>query len=78
MCRKDRFGFNRFRLISRRTEVAEMPPRYSQAAFSFSARWLVVPVLALELACCSANSIFIALEHRPYYLANNSFISPHC
>ncbi len=37
MCRKDRFGLNRFRLIKRLTEVVEMPPRYSQAAFSFSA-----------------------------------------
>jgi hypothetical protein len=37
MCRKDRFGLNSFRLIKRLMEVAETPPRYWQAAFSFRA-----------------------------------------
>src|SRR4029077_4545055 len=51
MCRKDRFAFNRFRLIKRLPEATEMPPRYSQASFSLRAPWLAVLVVESEAHC---------------------------
>ena len=63
MCRKDRFAVNCFRLIKRLTELAEIPPRYSQASFSLRAPCLTVADLApsVESHCCLVDVVFIIL-----------------
>jgi len=63
-CRNARFGFNSPRLIKRWSELAEIPPRYSQASFSLSAPCLTETAVRVsaELHCCSVSLVFNELQ----------------
>jgi hypothetical protein len=61
MCRKERFTVINRRAIKRLTELSEIPPRYSQAAFSFKAPWLTVLIGLPEPHCCLVACEFIYL-----------------
>jgi len=79
MCRNARIGVIKSRAINRLTEVAEIPPRYSQAAFSLRAPCLTEAGLAAsaETQCCSIPFRFTGVI-KLKCCANHQLTFPSC